>query len=114
MSRIASVFRRNFLDTCGKIGLTLALLLVSFLNLLNEVRKLKQITHPKGGSTGGEDDAGVGGSKAGPSSWQDPHPIWRFVEGDAIFSPAGAIAENLKLLAVQGMKGVGHREHSFR
>lgn len=108
------MFRRNFLDTRGKIGLTLALLLVSFLNLLKEVRKFKQITDSKGGAPCGKNDTRVGGRKAGPSCWQDPHPIWRLVEGDAIFSPAGAIAENLKLLAVQGMKGVGDREHSFR
>src|SRR5215469_7763417 len=111
MDRIVSVSRRNFLDTCGKIGLTLALLLVSFFNVLNEVNKLKQITHSKGDPPCGEDDTGVGGRKAGPSSRQDPHPIWRLVEGDAIFSPAGAIAENLKLLVVQRMKGMGHREH---
>jgi hypothetical protein len=114
MDRIASVFRRNFLDTCGKIGLTLALLLVSFFHLPNELRKLKQITHPKGRTPSGENDTGVRGSKAGPGGWQDPHPIGRLVEGDAIFAPAGAIAEYLKLLAVQGMKGVGHREHSLR
>lgn len=108
------MFRRNSLDTCGKIVLTLTLLPVSFLDVLNEVSKFKQITHPKGGAPRGEDDTGVGGSKACPSRWQDPHPIWRLVEGDAIFSPAGAIAENLKLLAVQRMKGVGDREHSFR
>jgi hypothetical protein len=114
MSRLGSVFRRNFLDTCGKIDLTLALLLVSFFNMLNEVRKLEQITDPKGGAPCSKDNTGVRGSKAGPSSWQDPHPIGRLIEGDAIFSPAGAIAENLKLLAAQRMKGMGHREHSFR
>ena len=108
------VFRRNFLDTCGKIGLTLALLLVSFFNLLNEVRKFKQITHPKGSAPCSENDTGVGRRKAGPGSRQDPHPIWRLVEGDAIFSPAGAIAENLKLLAVQRMKGMDYRKNSFR
>jgi hypothetical protein len=114
MSIFASVFRRNFLDTCGKIGLTLVLLLVSFFNMLNEVRKLEQITHPKGSSPCSEDDTGVRGSKASPSSRQDPHTIRSLVEGDAIFPPAGAIAENLKLLAVQGMEGMGHRENSFR
>lgn len=114
MDEIVRVFRRNFLDTCGKIGLTLPLLLVSFLNLLKEVSKLKQITYSESGAPGGENDTGVGGRKAGPSCWQDPHPIWRLVEGDAIFSPAAAIAENLKLPAVQGMKGVGYGEHSIR
>src|SRR5215469_12760711 len=103
MSRLESVFRRNFLDTCGKIGLTLVLLLVSFFNVLNEVRKFEQITHPKGGVPCSKDDTRVRGRKAGPSSRQDPHPIGRLVEGDAIFSPAGAIAENLKLLVVQRM-----------
>jgi len=87
---------------------------VPFFNAPDEVGKLQQIRHAKGGTTGGEDDTRVRGSKAGPSSWQDPHPIRSLVEGDTIFPPAGAIAENLKLLAVERMKGVGHRENSFR
>jgi hypothetical protein len=31
-----------------------------------------------------------------------------------IFSPTMAVAEDLKLLAVQGVKGMGDRENSFR
>src|ERR1700730_4311480 len=106
MSILVRVSRRNFLDTHGKIGLTLALLLIAFFDVLNEVGKLEQINHTKGGSTGGEDDTGIRGSKTGPSSWQDSHLIRSLVEGDAIFPPTGAIAENLKLLAIQGMKGM--------
>ena len=85
-----------------------------FFNALDEVGKLEQIRHAKGGTTGGEDNTGVKGSKAGPSSRQDPHVICSLVEADPIFSPTMAVAENLKLLAVQGMKGMGDREKSFR
>jgi len=87
---------------------------VPFFNALDEVGKLEQIRHAKGGTTGGEDDTGIRGSKAGPRSRQDPHVIRSLVEADPIFSPTMAVAENLKLLAVQGMKGMGDREKSFR
>ena len=106
--------RQNFLYICGKIGLTLWFLLVPFFKALDEVGKLEQIRHAKGGTTGGEDDTGVKGSKAGPSSRQDPHVIRSLVEADPIFSPTMAVAENLKLPVVQGMKGMGDREKSFR
>jgi len=81
---------------------------------LDEVGQLEQIRHAKGGTTGGEDHTGVRGSKAGPGCWQDPHMIRSLVEADAVFSPTMAVAENLKLLAVQGVKGMSDREHSFR
>jgi hypothetical protein len=83
-------------------------------NAPDEVGKLEQISHAKGGTTGSEDDTGVRGSKAGPSSRQDPHMIRSLIEADPIFSPTVAVAENLKLLAVQGVKGMGDREKSFR
>ena len=107
-------FRQNFLYIYGKIGLTLWCLLVSFFNALDEVRKLEQISHAKGGTTSGQDDTGVRGSKAGPSSRQDPHMIRSLVEADPIFSPTVAVVEDLKLLTVQGMKGMGDGENSFR
>ncbi len=85
-----------------------------FFKTLDEVGKLEQIRHAKGSTTGGEDDTGIRGSKASPSSRQDPHMIRSLVEADPIFSPAMAVAENLKLLAVQGVKGMSDRENSFR
>jgi hypothetical protein len=106
--------RQNFLYICGKIGLTLYCLLVPFFKAPDEVGKLEQIRHAKGGPTGSEDDTGIKGSKASPGSRQDPHVIRRLVEADPIFSPTMAVAENLKLLAVQGVKGMSDREHSFR
>jgi hypothetical protein len=106
--------RQNFLYICGKIGLTLFFLLVPFFKAPDEVGKLEQLSHAKGGTTGGQDATSVRGSKAGPSSRQYPHMIRGLVEADPVFSPTMAVAENLKLLAVQGMKGMGHREHSFR
>jgi hypothetical protein len=102
------------LDIFGIIGLTLWFLLVPFFKAPDEVGKLEQIRHAKGGTTSGEDATSIRGSKASPSSRQDPHMIRRLVEADPIFSPAVAVAENLKLLAVQGVKGMGHPEHSFR
>jgi len=36
------------------------------------------------------------------------------VKGDPICPPIVAIVEDLKLLAVQWMKGMGDREYSFR
>ena len=35
------------------------------------------------------------------------------VKNDPIFSPIVAVVEDLKLLAVQRMKGMGDREYSF-
>ena len=105
--------RQNFLYICGKIGLTLWFLLVPFFNALDEVGKLEQISHAKGGTTGGKDHAGIKRSKAGPGSGENPHVISSLVKADAIFSPAVAIVEDLKLLPVQGMEGMGDGENSF-
>ena len=40
--------------------------------------------------------------------------IGSLVKRDAIFSPIVPVGEDLKLLAVQGMEGMGDREKSFR
>ncbi len=106
--------RRNFLYTGGKIGLTLGLLLSPLFDAPNELGKLQQIPYPKGGATGGKDPTGIRRRKAGPCSRQYPHMISRLVKGDPIFSPTVAVVEDLKLLAVQGMEGMGHREKSLR
>jgi hypothetical protein len=36
------------------------------------------------------------------------------VKGDTVFTPIVAIIEDLKLLPVQGMEGMGNGEKSFR
>ncbi len=108
------MYRRNFLYSRGKIGLTRCVLLVSFFNPFDELSKFEQISHPKGGPTGGKDDARINGSQAGPGCWQNPHLIRSLVEGDAVFPPTAAVAQNLKLLAVQGMEGMGDRKKPFR
>jgi hypothetical protein len=105
--------RHHSLYIYGKIGLTLSLLL-SLFDPMNELGKLQQICHAKGGATGSHHYTGIRGGKAGPGRWQRPDAIWRLVKGDAVFPPVVPIAEHLKLLAVQGMKGMGHRENSFR
>jgi hypothetical protein len=107
-------FRRNFLYIRGKIGLTLCFLLPSLFNAPDELGKLQEICHAKGGATGSKDDTGIRGSKARPGCWQSSHVARGIVKSDAIFSPIVPVAEDLKLLAAQGMKRVGDRENSFR
>jgi hypothetical protein len=107
-------FRRNLLYTSGKIGLTLCFLLPPLFDAPDEQGKLQEICHAKGGSTDGKHHTGVRRSNAGPGGWQRSHVARAIVKGDPIFSPIVPVAEDLKLLAVQGMKRVGHRENSFR
>ena len=107
-------FRRNFLYICGKIGLTLCFLLPSLFDARDELGELQEICHAKGSSTGGKHHTGIRTSNAGPRCWQRPHVVSGVVKGDPIFSPIVPVAENLKLLLVQGMKRMGDRENSFR
>jgi len=113
MSIYERVFRHNFLDTCGIIGLTLRFLLPSLFKAPDELAKLQEICHAKGGATSGENHTGIRGSKARPGCWQRSHVARGIVKGDPIFSPIVPVAENLKLLAVEGMKWVSDRENSF-
>ena len=85
-----------------------------FFNALNEAGKLEQIRHAKGRATSCKYHTGIRGSKAGPGRWQRPHMIRSLVKGDPIFPPIVSVGEDLKLLTVQGMKGMGDREKSFR
>ena len=105
--------RHYFLYIPGIIGLTLRFLL-SLCDSLEQLGQSQQIPYPKDGSTGSKDHTGIGRGKAGPSRREDPHMIRSFVEADTIFSPTVAVIEDLKLLAVQGMEGVGDGENSFR
>jgi hypothetical protein len=113
MSIYERVFRRNFLYTSDKIGLTLCFLLPSLFEAPDELGKLQEIGHAKGGSTSGHHHTGIGGSNAGPGGWQRSHMARGLVKGDPIFSPIVPVAQELKLLAIQGMKRVGDRENSF-
>ncbi len=106
--------RHNSLYTRGKIGLTRCLLLLPLRDAPNERGKLQQIIHAKGGSTAGKDHTGIRRCKAGPGSREYPHVISSLVKRDPIFSPIVTIIEDLKLLAVQGMEGMGDREKSLR
>jgi hypothetical protein len=107
-----SDMRRFFLYTCGKIGLTLSLL-VSFFDPMKELGKLQQIGHAKGSATGGKHHTGIRGGKAGPGCWQRPDTARSLVKRDTIFSPVVPIAEHFKLLSIQRMKGMGYCENSF-
>jgi hypothetical protein len=113
MSIYERVFRRNFLYISGKIGLTLCFLLPSLFEAPDELGKLQEICHAKGGSTRCQNHTRIRGSNAGPGCWQRSHVARGLVKGDPIFSPIVPVAEDLKLLAVQRMKRVGDRENSF-
>ena len=97
----------------GKIGLTLCFLLVPLFNAPDEASKLQQIRHAKGRTTSRKYHTGIRGSQAGPGCWQRSDTIRRLVKRDAVFSPIVPVGEDLKLLAVQGMKGMSDRENSF-
>jgi len=114
MDRYERDFRHNLLYTCGKIGLTLCFLLSHFFDVPDEQGKLQEICHAKGGSTGGKHHTGIKGSNAGPGCWQRSHVARGIVKGDPIFSPIVPVAEDLKLLAIQRMEGMGDRANSFR
>jgi hypothetical protein len=86
---------------------------VPFFDALYEMGKLEQIRHAKSGATGCQDDTGIKGSKARPGCWQRSNMLRRLVKGDAVFPPVVPTGEDLKLLAVQGVKGMGDRENSF-
>ncbi len=81
---------------------------------MNEMGKLEQIGDAKGSATGCKRDAGIRRSQAGPGCWQCPDAIRSLVKRDAVLSPVVPVAEHFKLLAVQGMEGMGDRENSFR
>ena len=85
-----------------------------FFNALNEAGKLEQIRHAKGRATSCKYHTGIRGSKAGPGRWQCSDMLRGLVKGDAIFPPVMSAGEDLKLLAVQRVKGMGDRENSFR
>ena len=108
------VSRRNFLYIFGKIGLTLCFLLPSLFDAADELGKLQEICHAKGGATSCQNHTRIRGNNTGPGCWQRSHVARGIVKGDPIFSPIVPVAEDLKLLAVQGMKRVGDRENSFR
>lgn len=74
---------------------------------------MEEISHAKGRATSSEDDTGIRRNEAGPSRWECPDVLRGLVKGDPIFSPIVPVAEDLKLLTVQGMKGMGDREKSF-
>src|SRR6266568_9325545 len=67
--------RRNFLYTCGIIGLTLFVLLSPLFDSMNEVCPREKISHAKGGSTGCKHHTGVRWNHTGPSSRERPHML---------------------------------------
>jgi hypothetical protein len=100
------------LYTCGKIGLTLWFLL-SLFNLLDELGKMQEIPHTKGRSASGKHHRRIGRDNACPGGWQPTHVLGSIVKGHPIFSPIVAAGEDLKLLAVQGMEGMGDGKKPF-
>ncbi len=114
MSRYLFVLRRYFLDTPGKICLPRGCLLLPLVDSLQEVSQSQEILHLKSCATCSHDDTWIGRDKTGPGRWERSYMIRGLVERDPILSPVVAIIEDLKLLSVQGMKGMGNGENSFR
>jgi len=83
------------------------------IDALQEVSQSQEILHLKGCATSSQHDTGIRGHKARPGCWERPHMIRGLVKDDTIFSPIVAVVEDLELLPVQGMEGMGHREYSF-
>jgi hypothetical protein len=80
---------------------------------LEEASESQEIRHPKDGTTIGKHHAGILRHKARPGCRERPHMIRSLVKRDTIFPPIVAVGEDFKLLAVQGMKGMGDREYSL-
>jgi hypothetical protein len=81
---------------------------------LEEVSQSQEILHLKGCATSSQHDTGIRRHKARPGCWEGPHLIRGLVKGDTVFTPIVAIIEDLKLLPVQGMEGMGNGEKPFR
>jgi hypothetical protein len=84
------------------------------LEALEHLDQLQEIRYPKGGSAGRKYDIGVGWRKTGPGRRQCSDMLGGIIEGDAILPPVMPVAQDLKLLAVEGMKGMGDREQPLR
>ncbi len=109
----SSDLRHYFLYISGKIGLTLVSLLSSLFDALDELGQSKEIRHLKGSAASRQHDTGLRRHQARPGCWQRPYTIWSLVKSDAIFTPIVAVVEDLKLLAVQRMKGMSDRKDPF-
>ena len=107
-------FRRYFLDSSGIIGLTPRVLLSPVLDALEHLGQLQEIRCAKGGSASRKHDIGVGGMETGPGCWQRADMLGGIIEGDAILPPVMPVGQDLKLPAVEGMKGMSDREQSLR
>jgi hypothetical protein len=84
------------------------------LDALEQLGQLQEIRCTKSCLAGRKHDLRVWGMETGPGRRQRADMLRGIIEGDAILSPLMPVAQDLKLLTVQGMKGVGDREHSLR
>ena len=84
------------------------------LDALQHLGQLQEIRCAKGCSAGRKHDTWVGWRKTGPGGRQRADMLRGIREGDAILAPVMPVGQDLKLLAVQRMKGMGDRENSLR
>lgn len=84
------------------------------LEALEHLGQLQEIRCAKGCLAGRKHDTRVGWRKTGPGRRQRADMLGGIIERDAILPPVMPIGQDLKLLAVEGMKGVGDREQSLR
>jgi len=84
------------------------------LEALEQLGQLQEIRGTKGCLAGRKHDTRVGWRKTGPGRRQRADMLGGIIEGDAILPPLMPVGQDLKLLAVEGMKGVGDREQALR
>ena len=72
----------------------------------------QQVGHPKGGAARGQDHERVWPHDAGPGSRQRTQFACAVPVPDPVLAPGGADGQELKLLAAQGMEGMGDPENS--
>jgi len=72
----------------------------------------QQVGHPKGGATRGQRHERVWPHDAGPGSRKRPQLACAVLVADPVLAPGGADGQELKLLAAQGMEGMGDPENS--
>jgi hypothetical protein len=106
--------RQNFLDKCGKIGLTHWSLPSAWIQASKQGRQGEQIIGAKEGPSLGDNNEGVRRNQARPLGGQRAHMSRRIVKRHFVDAPVVVVAQDLKVLPVQGMKRMGNREHPFR
>ncbi len=94
--------RQNGPDTAGRISLTPPV------QLGEQGGQGEEVRDPEVRPARGEHEEGIGALHVGPAGWQRAHPrLIRHPEEHAVLAPGVGEADELELLAAQGMEGMG-------